>query len=80
MGQRAGGVTENDKNNSSNFAVRLFVRGLNSSPSWFSPSQFLSDTKTKYLKRVLESFFFIFSDVFSLLQLYFFSLVIYLFF
>lgn len=54
----------NDKNNVSFFAVWLPVdemhvfaySGLNSSPSRFSPYQFPSDTKTKHLERLLESF------------------------
>lgn len=36
--------------------VYLLIQGLNSSPSRFSPYQFPSDTKTKHLERLLESF------------------------
>lgn len=71
----------NDKNIVSYFALWLrlyemhvFVfQGLNSSPSRFSPYQFHSDTKTKHLERLLESFFFS-----LLLQFLYFLLVIFL--
>lgn len=51
----------------------LFIQGLNSSPSGFSPYQFHSDTKTKYLERLLESFFFLHRCNFYIFYLLFFD-------
>lgn len=71
----------NDKNIVSYFALWLRVyemhvfvfQGLNSSPSRFSPYQFHSNTKTKHLERLLESFFFLAAAIPIFFACYFFD-------